>query len=137
MPRMHLGPELEDNKDLDEYTEHLLQARLANFWKTSHANCNSEYDIVAAEERYERFCNEYLITIPSAFGLQPNTQWDEHLSMLPKQRETLHIAIFESLCYNFRPALVQMPRQTHHLSFWRRISKPETATRAPPTMTRI
>ncbi|CAG8893439.1 unnamed protein product [Penicillium egyptiacum] len=121
LPRIDLGPELEDNKDLDEYTEHLLQARLANFWRTSPANCNSEYDIVAAEERYERFCNEYLTTIPPAFALPPNAQWDEHLSMLQKQRETLHIAIFQSLCYNFRPALLQTPRQTLHLPKYKQI----------------
>ncbi|EED18320.1 conserved hypothetical protein [Talaromyces stipitatus ATCC 10500] len=121
MPRMHLGSELDDNKDLDEFTEHLLQARLANFWKTAHVNCNDGHDIVAAEERYEKFCNEYLATLPSAFALQPNRQWDEHLLTLSKQREILHISIFESLCYNFRSALLRNSRQTQHLPHYKQV----------------
>lgn len=115
MPRMHLGPDLDGNKDLDEFTERLLQARLVNFWKSPPANYNSEYDVIAAEERYGRFCNEYLATLPSAFALQPNKQWDESLSMLQKQREVLHISIFESLCCNFRPALSREPSKTQQL----------------------
>lgn len=121
MPRMHLGSELEGNKDLDEFTERLVQARLANFWKSARVNCNYENDFVAAEERYEKFCNEYLATLPSAFALQPNTQWDTQLPVLPKQRELLHISIFESLCYNFRSALLQNPRQAQNLPTYKQV----------------
>jgi hypothetical protein len=118
---MHLGPDLEGNKDLDEFTERLLQARLANFWKSARVNCNYGHDIVAAEERYEKFCNEYLAALPPAFALQPNTQWDAQLSVLPKQRALLHISIFESLCYNLRSALLQNPRQTQNLPKYKQV----------------
>lgn len=121
MPRMHLGSDIQGNKDLDEFTEHLLQARLAKFWKNACVNCNYDQDFIAAEERYEKFCNEYLATLPSAFALQPNTQWDTQLSVLPKQRELLHISIFESLCYNFRSALLQNPRQAQNLPKYRQV----------------
>ncbi|PCG93834.1 Hypothetical protein PENO1_081430 [Penicillium occitanis (nom. inval.)] len=121
MPRMRLGPELEGNKELDEFTERLLQARLANFWKSARINCNHEQDFVAAEERYEKFCNEYLATLPSAFALQPNTQWDAQISVLPKQRELFHISIFESLCYNFRSVLLHNPRQAQNLPKYKQV----------------
>ncbi|KAJ5909243.1 hypothetical protein N7495_001925 [Penicillium taxi] len=108
MPRMQLGPELDYNKEIDEFTGHLLQARLANFWKAIYAGCcHFQYDVVAAEERYEKFCHEYLTIIPSAFALQPDTQYDKRISTLPKQREIFHISILESLCYNFWPVLMQ------------------------------
>ncbi|KUL88790.1 hypothetical protein ZTR_03507 [Talaromyces verruculosus] len=117
---MRLGPVL-DNKELDDFTERLLQARLANFWNRARVNCNHEQDFVIAEERYEKFCNEYLATLPSAFALQPNTQWDTQLSILPKQRELLNISIFESLCYNFRSALLQNPRQAQNLLKYKQV----------------
>ena len=82
MPRMHLGPHVEGNKDLDEFTERLLQARLANFWKSARVDCNNGHDLVGAEERYERFCNEYLANLPSAFALKPNMQWDTQFPIL-------------------------------------------------------
>jgi hypothetical protein len=118
---MHLGSEIEGKKDLDEFTEHLLQARLANFWKSAQVNCNYGHDIVAAEEQYEKFCNEYLATLPSAFALQPNTQWDTQLPALAKQRELLHISIFESLCYNFRSTLLLNPHQTRNLPRYKQV----------------
>jgi hypothetical protein len=121
MPWMRLGPELEGNKELDEFTERLLQARLANFWKSARINCNHEQDFVAAEERYEKFCNEYLATLPSAFALQPNTQWDAQISVLPKQRELFHISIFECLCYNFRSVLLHNPRQAQNLPKYKQV----------------
>lgn len=118
---MHLGSHLEENKDLDEFTERLLQARLANFWKTVRVDCNHGHDLVGAEERYERFCNEYLANLPSAFALKPNMQWDTQLSILPKQRELLHISIFESLCYNFRSTLLQNLRQAQNLPEYKQV----------------
>lgn len=121
MPRMHLGPHVEGNKDLDEFTERLLQARLANFWKSARVDCNNGHDLVGAEERYERFCNEYLANLPSAFALKPNMQWDTQFPILAKQRELLHISIFESLCYNFRSTLLQNLRQAQNLPEYKQV----------------
>ncbi|KAK1145733.1 hypothetical protein N8T08_003971 [Aspergillus melleus] len=106
MPRMRPGPNIDgDAHGLEEFTERILQARLANFWRATGPNLGSRYDILVAEERYEKFCSEFLSTLPSAFALQPDKQWDKQFPILPQQREALLISIFESLCYNFRPVL--------------------------------
>ncbi|OJD19143.1 hypothetical protein AJ78_00843 [Emergomyces pasteurianus Ep9510] len=107
MPSMQFGPDDDDTQGLDDFTQHILQARLANFWKNSGSNLGSEYDIILAEERYEKFCSDYLVTLPSVFALQPDRECDERDPTLRQEREVLHIAIFESLCYNFRPVLLQ------------------------------
>ncbi|KAJ5201515.1 uncharacterized protein N7498_006178 [Penicillium cinerascens] len=106
MPRMRLGTDINDAHGLEEFTERILQVRLANFWRSMGPTLGSTYDIVVAQERYESLCGKFLTTLPSAFALQPNKQWDERLPMLAKQREVLFISIFESLCYNFRPAIL-------------------------------
>lgn len=104
---MRLGSDVNDAHGLEEFTERILQIRLANFWRSMGPALGSTYDVIFAEERYEKLCSEFLTTLPSAFALQPNKQWDERLPMLAKQREILFISIFESLCYNFRPAILQ------------------------------
>lgn len=106
MPRMHLGSDIDDADGLEEFTERILQVRLANFWRSTGPTLGSTYDMIAAQDRYENLCSNFLTTLPSAFALQPNKQWDERLPMLAKQREILFISIFESLCYNFRPAIL-------------------------------
>lgn len=106
MPRMRLGSNINDANGLEEFTERILQVRLANFWRSMGPTLGSTYDMIVAQERYESLCGKFLTTLPSAFALQPNKQWDERLPMLAKQREILFISIFESLCYNFRPAIL-------------------------------
>lgn len=106
MPRMRLGSNINDANGLKEFTERILQVRLANFWRRMGPTLGSTYDMIVAQERYESLCGKLLTTLPSAFALQPNKQWDERLPMLAKQREILFISIFESLCYNFRPAIM-------------------------------
>ena len=111
-PQMHLGA-LGDGSGTelpwDAFTERLLQARLADFWRRMGPMAGAEYDMMVAEERYERFCHEYLAELPPAFALQPNEAWDKRLTKLPLQRQLLHIAIYDSLCWNFRPLLLQLP----------------------------
>ncbi|KAJ5096380.1 hypothetical protein NUU61_005736 [Penicillium alfredii] len=121
MPRMRLGPDIDDTHTLEGFTERILQARLANFWKKTGPKLGSEYDIVLAEERYEMLCSDFLATLPSAFALQPDKQWDERLPMLPHQRELLHISLFESICCNFRPALLQEPTQVQELPKYKQV----------------
>ncbi|KAJ5553106.1 hypothetical protein N7494_002484 [Penicillium frequentans] len=106
MPHMHLGSNINEAHGLEEFTERILQVRLANFWRSMGPTLGSTYDLIVAQERYESLCGKFLTTLPSAFALQPNKQWDEQLPMLAKQREILYISIFESLCYNFRPAIL-------------------------------
>ncbi|KAL9025373.1 MAG: hypothetical protein Q9180_007683, partial [Flavoplaca navasiana] len=80
-----------------------------------------EYDPMGAEERYKSFCSTFLASMPSVFALQPDKQWDERLPTLPMQRQLLHIAIFESLCWNFTPTLLQQADQDRQLLGYKRI----------------
>jgi hypothetical protein len=59
--------------------------------------------------------------MPPAFALQPDTQWDERLPTLPMQRQLLKMAIFEFLCWKFRPTLIQKPDQVKHLPGYKQI----------------
>lgn len=97
----------------DVFTERLLRAQLARFLrnytpKRGPVPETNKYDVVEAEERYEAFCSVFLPTIPPAFALaQPERRWDERLATMPKQRQLLHMAVFEFLCWNYRPTLLQ------------------------------
>ena len=111
-PQMHLGVVGDGNGAelaLDAFTERLLETRLADFWRRIGPVAGAEYDVMVAEERYERFCREYIAELPPAFALQPNEAWDMGLTKLPLQRQLLHIAIYDSLCWNYRPLLLQLP----------------------------
>ena len=112
-PQMHLGAVGDGGTELpwDTFTERLLQARLADFWRRIGPTAGAEYDMMVAEERYERFCREYLAELPPAFALKPNEAWDKRLTKLPLQRQLLHIAIYDSLCWNFRPLLLRLPHE--------------------------
>lgn len=122
MPRMRLLPDTEIGTDVpDVFTERILRAQLAQFWRNHGAAKDSEYDAIAAEERYEKFCADFLQTLPSAFALQPDKQWDTRLPTLPMQRQLLHNAIFEHLCWNFRPVLFQRLDLVQHLPGYKRI----------------
>jgi hypothetical protein len=111
-----------DNEEVDApstFTERLLQARLATFWRQNGpvpGIQGPEYDMMAAEERYEKFSVEFLSALPPAFSLQPNAareKWDRRFPKLPLQRQLLHIAIYDSLCWNFRSLLVQQSNATN------------------------
>jgi len=61
--------------------------------------------MVEAEDRYEKFSVEFLACLPPAFSLNPDTTYDLRCERIPLQRQILHIAMFESICCNFRPVL--------------------------------
>lgn len=66
--------------------------------------------MIAAEERYEKFCREYLSQLPPAFALaDPEETGDKRFPKRPLQRKLLHIAIYDSICWNFRPLLLRRP----------------------------
>lgn len=122
MPRMRLLPNTEIGTDVpDVFTERVLRAQLAQFWRNHGSARDSEYDAIAAEERYEKFCVDFLQKMPPAFALQPDKQWDARLPTLPMQRQLLHNAIFEHLCWNFRPVLFQRSDQIQHLPRYKQI----------------
>jgi hypothetical protein len=98
------------------FTERMLQARLANFWRSFTSSQPSIYDPAVAEEYYNKFRHQFLATLPSAFQLEPCRTWDERLPRLPLQRQLLHIAIFESICWNLRPVSLYEPADTDRLA---------------------
>lgn len=124
MPRMRLLPGVDVGPDApDIFTERVLRARLVRFWR-DHSQpprrgsgaIEPKYDALVAEERYETFCETFLPTVPPAFALaQPDRQWDVRLPALPMQRQLLHMTIYEILCWNFRPTLLQQQDQLGHL----------------------
>lgn len=113
-PKMHLGVVGDANGEepsMDAFTERLLQARLADFWRRIGPVAGAEYDMMVAEERYEQLCSEYIAKLPPTFALQPNEAWDKAPTKLPLQRQLLHIAIYESICWNYRPLLIRLPQE--------------------------
>lgn len=122
MPQMHLQPDVDVGADApDLFTERVLQAQLAQFWRSHSAVKGSEYDAIGAVERYEVFCSTFLQKMPPVFALQPDKRWDDRLPTLPMQRQLLHMAIFDFICWNFRPALLQQPNQVEDLLTYRKI----------------
>jgi hypothetical protein len=125
LPRMHLVPNSDygdiDYNAPDMFTERLMQVKLARFWNTFGPRGNSGYDPTQAEQRYEKFCAEYLPSLPPAFALAPQTKWDNSLPKLPMQRYLLHICIFDSICMNFRPLLLLQPSQIACLAPYKQV----------------
>jgi hypothetical protein len=118
---MHLAPNIDDVDVPEGFSERLIQVRLANFWRNFNLSQGAEYDVTVAEERYEKFCTEFLATLPPVFALKPNEEWDDRLRMLPRQRQILHISIFDSLCYNFRPVLLLEPSHVQGLPTYKKV----------------
>jgi hypothetical protein len=107
LPRMHLTLNINNTDAPEAYSERLIQARLADFWRSLSPTQDEAYDAAVAEERYKKFCTQFLATLPPVFAIEPSEGWDERLPRLPLQRQILHIAIFESLCHNFRSLLLR------------------------------
>lgn len=118
---MLLGPNVDDAGVPDDYLERFMQARLANFWRSFAPRQGADYDALVAEERYEKFCSEFLIQLPPVFALKPSEEWDERLQKLPVQRQMLHVALFDYVCHNFRPLLLREPSQVQTLPVYKQV----------------
>ncbi|KAK1595298.1 uncharacterized protein LY79DRAFT_511381 [Colletotrichum navitas] len=109
-PAGHRSQQQPQQQRIDPFDERLLQARLADFWRSVSPPGGIDYDAMAAEERYDKFCREFLPQLPPAFALsKPDESWDKQFPRLPLQRKLLHTAIYDSLCWNFRPLLLRQP----------------------------
>jgi Fungal specific transcription factor domain len=117
-PQMHLDSG-EDTPD--SFAERVLQARLAEFWRSTQPMQDPEFDMIVAEERYDKFCKEYIANLPPEFALDPEETWGKRAPKLQRQRQILHIAIFDALCWNFRPLLVQYPQQDPTMPSYKRV----------------
>ncbi|KAI8241807.1 hypothetical protein K4K55_011791 [Colletotrichum sp. SAR 10_96] len=108
--RLAHGSQPQLQQDVDPFAERLLQARLADFWRGVSPPSGAEYDAMAAGERYDRFCREFLPQLPPSFTLaRPDESRDKQFPRLPLQRQLLHTAVYDSLCWNFRPLLLRRP----------------------------
>ncbi|KAF2490009.1 hypothetical protein BU16DRAFT_168514 [Lophium mytilinum] len=121
LPRMHLTPDIDDADAPEDYSERLLQARLASFWRSLAPKQGAKYDATVAEERYGKFCSDFLPHLPPYFALEPSKEWDERLPKLPLQRQILHVAIFDFLCQNFRQVLLREPSQVQSLPAYKQV----------------
>lgn len=122
LPQLRLVPDIGTDASAPEvFTERLMQVQLGRFWRSFGPRRSVEYDPMQGEQRYEKFCAEYLPTVSPAFGLEPDTQWDARLPKLPMQRQLLHIAIFDSICWNFRPLMLLKPAQTARLAPYKQV----------------
>lgn len=125
LPRLRLAPVIGDlaaSADAPEdFTERLMQVRLGRFWRSFGSRRNLPYDPTHGEQRYERFCAEYIPTLPPAYALNPDRRWDGQLPKLPMQRQLLYIAIFDSVCWNFRPLLLLKPGQVTSLPPYKQV----------------
>jgi hypothetical protein len=126
LPRLRLVPGIgdmgPDASAPDEFTERLMQVRLGRFWRSCGLRRTTDsYDPTQGEQRYERFCAEYLPTLSPAFATQPDTKWDRHLPKLAMQRHLLHVAILDSVCWNFRPLLLLTPSHVMSLAPYKQV----------------
>lgn len=110
-----------DTSAPDEFTERLMQVQLGRFWRKFGPDRSVQYDPTQGEQRYERFCADYLPILPRAFALDPDTRWDKHRPKISMQRQLLHIAIFDSVCWNFRPLLLLTAAQIASLPPYKRV----------------
>ncbi|KKZ63382.1 hypothetical protein EMCG_02313 [[Emmonsia] crescens] len=128
LPRLRLIADIGDlspDPDVsapDIFTERLMEVQLGRFWRSFKLKQNSKYDPIEGEDRYERLCVEYLPSLHAAFAIDhPDATWDSALPKLPMQRELLHIAIFDSVCWNFRPLLLLKPSYIASLPPYKRV----------------
>lgn len=107
--------------DSNCFAARILHLRLANFWRVHSPVVGSKYDPIPAQQSYDTFCTEFLPTIPAIFALQPDTRWDERQPLLARQRQLFHVAVFEWLCYKFRPILFEERNHIENLPVYKKV----------------
>lgn len=127
LPRLRLVPETgmsDMNSDItapELFTERLMQVQLGRFWRKHPKRQTIPYDPTQAEQRYEQFCTEYLPTLHPALALISDERWDTQLPKLPMQRQLLHITLFDSIAWNFRPLLLLNESQVTQLPPYKQV----------------
>ncbi|KAI0379503.1 hypothetical protein F5Y04DRAFT_282924 [Hypomontagnella monticulosa] len=111
LPKAHQMADIEKGGAPETFMERALQVRLAQFWnsKTARGEVSVPYDPNVAEERYEAFCTEFLASIPAPFAIDANVEWDDIVPNIKRQRQLFHVAVYRSICSNFRPLLQLEP----------------------------
>ena len=108
-PKMRLVSGTDDPRAPDVSLERVLQARLIKLWYSMYSPTIRQlqtYDPAIVEENYERLRRDFISTLPEAFAFDnPDTQWDERMPTLIRQRYMLHISVLVILCQLLRPLL--------------------------------
>ncbi|CAI7565653.1 unnamed protein product [Penicillium palitans] len=128
LPRLRLVPDIGNiptetaTTAPDIFTERLLQVQLGLFWRGLGLQRTSEFDPTESERRYEKLNSEYIANLHPAFAIShPDTTLDKAIPKLPMQRQLLYIAIFDSICWNFRPLLLLKPNQVASFAPYKRV----------------
>lgn len=128
LPRLRLIPDIGNiptetaTTVPDIFTERLMQVQLGLFWRGLGLQRTSEFDPTESERRYEKLKSEYLVNLHPAFAIEhPDTTLDKAIPKLPMQRQLLYIAIFDSICWNFRPLLLLKQNQVASLAPYKRV----------------
>ncbi|KZN83794.1 hypothetical protein EN45_109020 [Penicillium chrysogenum] len=128
LPRLRLIPDIGNiptetaTRAPDIFTERLMQVQLGLFWRGLGLQRTCEFDPTESERIYEKFNSEYLNNLHPAFAIaHPDTTLDKALPKLPMQRQLLYIAIFDSICWNFRPLLLLKPDQVASLAPYKKV----------------
>ncbi|RYP70489.1 hypothetical protein DL771_005426 [Monosporascus sp. 5C6A] len=119
-PRMRLlfveNDDMKSEADAPKgFTNRLLQARLSDSWKTFGLSQDAEYVMMEAEEGYEKFCKEFLASLPCAFTPQPDRSSDKRLPKLPLQRQFYALLSSIPSVRIFGPLLLKRPGNTQSL----------------------
>ena len=108
-PKMRLVTEIDDPRAPYVSLERVLQARLIKLWYSMYSPTIRQlptYDPAIVEENYEKLRRDFISTLPDAFAFDtPDTQWDERMPTLIRQRYMLHISVLVILCQLLRPLL--------------------------------
>lgn len=99
-----------------------MQAQLGQFWHRIGPRLNCDYDPTESQQRYGKLCAEYLPSLHTVFAIdRPDTTWNNVLPKPPMQRQLLRIAIFDSVCWNFRPLSLLEARQILELAPYKHV----------------
>ncbi|KAF2753059.1 hypothetical protein EJ05DRAFT_542249 [Pseudovirgaria hyperparasitica] len=125
LPKMRILSGAQQNTNApDVFTERILQAKLSKLWFSLVPANRAKpdiYDPSVAEEVYEKLCREFVAELPLVFSLQsPDTQWDQQIPMLARQRQTLKISVFVILCQLFQPLLHLSTEQIQTMPHYKR-----------------
>ncbi|KAI1318725.1 hypothetical protein F5Y16DRAFT_414385 [Xylariaceae sp. FL0255] len=122
LPRMQLGVEMKSTgtRSPDSFLGRRLEAQLAKFRLCRGQEISTAYDPISSEEWFEKFCTEFLPQIPDTYALLADGHWDKQVGDLPRQRELFHVALYESVCCNFRGLLKMDPKRMQSLPSYKR-----------------
>lgn len=116
---MRLSRERDHPEAPDLFQERMLQIRLMKLWYAMCPVKNGRpqvYEPNLVEEQSERLHREFIYVLPPVFSFaNPDTQWDEQIPTLKRQRQMLRITVLALSLSFFRPLLHLQPVELESL----------------------